>query len=82
MFKRILIANRGEIAVRIIKSCRRLGIETRAASLKAKAPQGKEEDIDGQLERLTGGGVIAMGVLFKVLGIGDPKLGPLPGFDR
>ena len=61
---------------------RRLGIETRAASLKAKAPQGKEEDIDGQLERLTGGGVIAMGVLFKVLGIGDPKLGPLPGFDR
>ncbi|MBN8526297.1 MAG: acetyl-CoA carboxylase biotin carboxylase subunit [Planctomycetes bacterium] len=28
MFKRILIANRGEIAVRIIKSCRRLGIET------------------------------------------------------
>ena len=28
MFKRILIANRGEIAVRIIKSCKRLGIET------------------------------------------------------
>ncbi|MEK7413366.1 MAG: biotin carboxylase N-terminal domain-containing protein, partial [Planctomycetota bacterium] len=28
MFKRILIANRGEIAVRIIKSCRRMGIET------------------------------------------------------
>jgi acetyl-CoA carboxylase biotin carboxylase subunit len=28
MFKRILIANRGEIATRIIRSCRRLGIET------------------------------------------------------
>lgn len=28
MFSRILIANRGEIAVRIIKTCKRLGIET------------------------------------------------------
>jgi acetyl-CoA carboxylase biotin carboxylase subunit len=28
MFKRLLIANRGEIALRIIKSCRRMGIET------------------------------------------------------
>ena len=28
MFKRILIANRGEIACRIIKSARRLGVET------------------------------------------------------
>jgi NADH dehydrogenase [ubiquinone] 1 alpha subcomplex assembly factor 7 len=60
---------------------RRLGIETRAASLKANAPA-KAGDIDGQVERLTGTGARRMGMLFKVLGIGDPKLGALPGFDQ
>ncbi|MCA9204760.1 MAG: hypothetical protein KDA59_17020, partial [Planctomycetales bacterium] len=28
MFNRILIANRGEIALRIIRACREMGIET------------------------------------------------------
>ena len=35
MFKKILIANRGEIAVRIIRACKELGIKTVAIYSKA-----------------------------------------------
>jgi SAM-dependent MidA family methyltransferase len=60
---------------------RRLGIETRAAALKANAGPEKASEIEGAVERLTGSGARRMGVLFKAMALGDPKLGGLPGFE-
>jgi SAM-dependent MidA family methyltransferase len=60
---------------------RRLGIEARVASLKAHALPENAGEIDAAMERLTGTGARKMGVLFKAMGIADPKLGVLPGFE-
>ena len=47
---------------------KRLGIETRAVTLMAKATHEASEDIAGALKRLIGGGRGGMGSMFKVLG--------------
>ena len=60
---------------------RRLGIDKRAATLKAHAPYGKALEIDQTLSRLTAGGARGMGELCKVIAVADPKLNPLPGFE-
>jgi SAM-dependent MidA family methyltransferase len=60
----------------------RLGIEQRAAALKAAASQEKVRDIEVAFRRLIGGGARDMGELFKAIAIAAPKLGALPGFAR
>ena len=58
---------------------RRLGIETRAVALMAKASHEVSEDISSALKRLTEGGRGGMGSMFKVLGVSGQHLGSLPG---
>jgi SAM-dependent MidA family methyltransferase len=58
---------------------RRLGIETRAVTLMAKASHEVSQDISEALKRLTGGGRSGMGEMFKVIGISDPALHTLVG---
>jgi SAM-dependent MidA family methyltransferase len=58
---------------------KRLGIETRAATLMSKASTQVSADIDSALKRLTGTGRGAMGALFKVLGVSHPGIKALPG---
>ena len=60
---------------------RRLGIETRAAALKAKASPAKTAEIDLTVARLIGHGRTAMGALFKAAAFTHPKLGTPPGFE-
>jgi len=60
---------------------RRLGIETRAASLKSKAADNVVADIDAALLRLIGQDRTSMGALFKVAAFAHPTLGVPPGFE-
>jgi SAM-dependent MidA family methyltransferase len=59
---------------------KRLGIETRAVTLMAKASHEVSEDISGALKRLIGTGRGGMGSMFKVLAITEPHLTELAGF--
>lgn len=61
---------------------KRLGIETRAATLMSKASMQVSADIETALKRLTGTDRGAMGALFKVLGISHPDIRTLPGLDE
>ena len=59
---------------------KRLGIETRAVNLMAKATREASEDVASALKRLVGGGRGGMGQMFKVLGVSEPNLTTLAGF--
>jgi SAM-dependent MidA family methyltransferase len=59
---------------------KRLGIETRAVTLMAKATHEVSEDISAALKRLTDSGRGGMGSMFKVLAISEPSLTSLAGF--
>jgi SAM-dependent MidA family methyltransferase len=61
---------------------KRLGIETRAVTLMAKASHEVSEDISGALKRLVGGGRSGMGAMFKVLAVSEPRLTSLAGFQE
>jgi len=56
-----------------------LGIEARAAALKARASPAQAEEIDRALARLTEKGPKGMGELFKVLAVTNPNLEAVPG---
>jgi NADH dehydrogenase [ubiquinone] 1 alpha subcomplex assembly factor 7 len=59
---------------------RSLGIEARAARLKARATPSHAAEIDAALKRLTGRGPEGMGELFKAMCIAHPDLRSIPGF--
>ena len=50
-------------------------------ALKASAAPDYATTIQAALERLTDENRTGMGRLFKALGVSDPKLGALPGFE-
>jgi SAM-dependent MidA family methyltransferase len=60
---------------------RRLGIESRAATLKSKSSRAQAAEIDAALARLTGDGRTGMGTQFKAAAFAHPSLGVPPGFE-
>ena len=56
-----------------------LGLRERGERLKARANADQAGAIDAAVARLTDRTARGMGRLFKVLGVADPRLGPLPG---
>ncbi|MGU3496613.1 class I SAM-dependent methyltransferase [Xanthobacteraceae bacterium A53D] len=58
----------------------RLGLAARAHALSANANEAQRAAISAAQDRLAGTGEGQMGSLFKVLALGAPSLGPLPGF--
>ena len=60
---------------------RNLGIDKRAAALKAYASAEKAAEIDVAVKRLLGEGPTGMGTLFKAIAVANPELGTLPGFE-
>jgi NADH dehydrogenase [ubiquinone] 1 alpha subcomplex assembly factor 7 len=61
---------------------KRLGIETRAASLMSKATNEVSADISGAMKRLIDSGRGGMGSMFKVLAISQADLVALAGFSE
>jgi len=60
---------------------RRLGLNERAAALKANATRAKAAEVDAAVARLTGLGRTGMGNLFKAVALAHPALGTPPGFE-
>jgi SAM-dependent MidA family methyltransferase len=58
----------------------RLGIGTRAQTLKANASRTKAHEIDSAMARLTGSGRTGMGTLFKAMAVAHRSLGTPAGF--
>jgi SAM-dependent MidA family methyltransferase len=59
----------------------RLGIDTRAQTLKANLSRAKAHEIDAAMARLTGAGRTGMGTLFKAIAVAHPKIGTPPAFE-
>jgi SAM-dependent MidA family methyltransferase len=60
---------------------KRLGIETRADTLRANAARGKAHEIESAMARLTGFGRTGMGALFKAMAVAHRSLCTPPAFE-